>query len=128
MIFNIGFDGTCVSNNFPEVGHDIGAQEVLKKLVKNGHQLILFTVRANNSEGNYLDDAVQWFKDNNIPLYGINKNPKQQTWSTSPKPFANYMIDDTALGCPLILDRTKSQVPFVNWKLIDKFLKSKGII
>ena len=39
----IDFDGTCVTHEFPLVGKDIGAIPVLKKLVENGHNLILFT-------------------------------------------------------------------------------------
>lgn len=42
----IDFDGTCVMHEFPEVGQDIGAVPVLKKLVEAGHNLILFTMRS----------------------------------------------------------------------------------
>ena len=33
MIIAVDFDGTCVSNEFPRVGKDIGAVPVLKKLI-----------------------------------------------------------------------------------------------
>lgn len=42
----IDFDGTCVTHEFPLVGKDIGAAQVLRDLVSNGHRLILFTMRA----------------------------------------------------------------------------------
>jgi hypothetical protein len=42
----IDFDGTCVTHEFPEVGKDIGAVPVLRKLVEQGHNLILFTMRS----------------------------------------------------------------------------------
>jgi hypothetical protein len=42
----IDFDGTCVAHEFPKVGKDIGAVPVLKALVENGHNLILFTMRS----------------------------------------------------------------------------------
>ena len=32
MTINLDFDGTCVTHAFPEVGKNIGAQRVLKKL------------------------------------------------------------------------------------------------
>lgn len=94
----IDFDGTCVTHEFPKVGKDIGAVPVLKKLVEAGHKLILFTMRSNRHvpnetgdptimdvTGMFLDDAVNWFKQNDIPLYGINENPTQKTWTNSPK-------------------------------------------
>ena len=49
MTFNIDFDGTCVTHAYPLVGKDIGAQAVLKRLVDAGHQLILFTMRGDDS-------------------------------------------------------------------------------
>ena len=46
MIIAIDFDGTCVTHEFPKVGKDINAVPVLKALVENGHQLVLFTMRS----------------------------------------------------------------------------------
>lgn len=137
----IDFDGTCVTHEFPKVGKDIGAVPVLKKLVAAGHNLILFTMRSDrlvkskindNPEikdvyGSFLLDAVHWFTKHNIPLYGVNENP-QQGWTTSPKAYAQLYIDDAALGCPLIVDRDKSERPFVNWQLIESWLIKSGII
>jgi len=37
MKIAVDFDGTCVSHAYPEVGIDIGAIPVLKRLVSNGH-------------------------------------------------------------------------------------------
>jgi hypothetical protein len=62
--------------------------------------------------GKELDDAVNWFKENNIPLYGIQKNPQQHKWTTSPKAFGKLYIDDAALGCPLIHGEFR---PYVDW-------------
>ena len=112
----IDFDGTVVTHDFPNVGTDIGAVPVLKELVANGHNLILFTMRSDIVEpyskspeivtesGNYLTDAVNWFKDNEIPLYGVQRNPTQDTWTSSPKAYGQIIIDDAALGCPLLQD------------------------
>lgn len=36
MFIAIDFDGTCVSNDFPKIGKDIGAVPVLKELVEKG--------------------------------------------------------------------------------------------
>jgi hypothetical protein len=114
MYIAVDFDGTCVTHDYPRVGKDIGAVPVLKKLTDSGHLLILNTMRS----GRELDDAVQWFIDNDIPLYGVNESPTQKSWTASPKVYANLYIDDAAHGCPLKMDRTVSNRPFVNWDYI----------
>lgn len=124
MIIAVDFDGTCVTHDYPNMGNDIGAIPILKKLVNNGHELILFTMRS----GNELTDAVNWFKTNNINLFGINENPGQFVWTNSPKPYAQLYIDDAALGCPLIFNNNISERPFVNWKLIEEYLIKNKII
>lgn len=138
MIIAIDFDGTCVTHDFPKVGKDIGAEKVLKELVAAGHQLILFTMRSDIEDptsedmhpvgGDYLTDAINWFKERNIPLYGIQTNPKQFTWTKSPKAYAHLYIDDAALGCPLIIDIKTSEKPFVDWTVVRQILVEIGAI
>jgi hypothetical protein len=135
-IFNIDFDFTCVIPDYKTGGIDIGAVPVLKRMVANGHKLILFTCRSNMpytvSDGyvdvNGLDDAINWFRKNDIPLYGIQINPEQYKITTSKKSLADYTIDDTALGTPLINDREKSNRPFVNWVIIEMMLENMNLI
>jgi hypothetical protein len=109
MIIAIDFDGTCVTHEYPEVGRDIGAAEVIREFVKRGDQIILFTMRS----GEHLMHAVDWFERNGIPLFGVNCNPQQASWTTSPKPYAHVYIDDAALGVPLM--RPQSGRPYVKW-------------
>lgn len=138
MEIAIDFDGTCVTHEFPNIGVDIGAVPVLKQLIASGHDLILYTMRSDRPERNatnrndiedvtgmFLTEAVRWFTDNEIPLYGIQQNPKQG-WTTSPKCYAHLYIDDAALGCPLIYD--KHNRPFVDWVQVEKILTASGII
>jgi len=138
MYIGIDFDGTCVTHDFPKVGKDIGAVPILKKLVENGHQLILFTMRSDKKEvltdhyeihskaQPYLTDAINWFKENGIELYGIQTNPTQHTWTESPKAYCHLYIDDAALGCPLTMDNNLSNRPFVDWiKVEDSLYKMK---
>lgn len=136
----IDFDGTCVSHEFPKIGKDIGAVPVLKELTEKGHKLILFTMRSDRKnkkkidgqevvvEENVLTEAVQWFADNNIPLYGIQKNPKQRFWTSSPKAYGHLYIDDANLGCPLITDDPETERPYVDWEKIREILIEKGIL
>ena len=120
MKIGIDFDGTCVTHEYPYIGEDIGAIPVLKTFVAKGHLLILNTMRS----GKELQEAVDWFKANDIPLYGINEDPDQKKWTQSPKVYANLSIDDAALGCPLIFNPEISDRPFVNWpEVLRLFLK-----
>lgn len=124
MFIAIDFDGTCVTNDYPNVGEDIGAVPVLLELVKIGHKLILLTNRSDAE----LKDAEVWFQAYGIPLFGVNKNPIQWKFSKSPKVFANLYIDDASLGCPLKEDGTLSKKPFVDWERIKELLEERGIV
>jgi hypothetical protein len=89
-IIAVDFDGTCVTHEYPKIGRFVGAQKVLKRLVDEGAKLILWTMRSNNKEdlfNNYLTDAVEWFNENQIPLFGVNENPEQKTWTPPPKAY-----------------------------------------
>lgn len=133
----IDFDGTCTTHEFPKIGEDIGAIPVLKELVANGHNLILFTMRSDqkiempdgsNQYTLYLAEAIEWFKRNEIPLYGIQANPTQKDWTSSPKAYGQIYIDDAALGCPLIHEPYSGRRPYVNWVAVRSQLIDKGII
>lgn len=130
MIIAVDFDGTLVTHDYPEVGHDIGAAPVLKTLVKLGHKLILYTMRS----GDQLSDAIQWCKDRDIELWAVNENPEQKDWTLSPKIYANLYIDDAALGVPLIKRIAKDNFwvehhrMFVDWDAVKKYFVDKGMI
>jgi len=129
MIIAVDFDGTCVTHDYPLIGANIGAEKVLKKLTEKGHKIILWTMRS----GETLDDAVKWFKDHDIELWGINKNP-EQTWSSSPKAYAQLYIDDASICMPLsrvylsgnhVLEHKRH---FVDWRSIEFHLKQMNIL
>jgi len=133
----VDFDGTCVTHAFPNIGRDIGAVPVLKDLVNAGHKLILFSMRSDVENvpspeidgmftGTYLTDAVQWFKDNDIPLYGINVNPTQHVWTKSPKAYGQLIIDDISLGTPLIWP--EGERPYVDWDKVRIYLEDLNIL
>ena len=120
VVICVDFDGTCVTNEYPEIGKDVpNCIEVLKKLNEKKVNIILLTQR----DGKKLTDAVEWFKKNDIKLYGINDNPSQSSWSKSRKVYADLYIDDRNLGCPITLHRSLSDKVFVDWKKVEKILK-----
>ena len=112
MTIAIDFDGTIVTHNYPYIGEDIGAIPVIKSLQENC-KIILLTMRF----GRQLTDAVKFCREQGIHLYGINENPSQSSWNKSRKVYANYYIDDLALGTPLIFDHKISNKPFVDFTI-----------
>lgn len=126
MIISLDFDGTCIIHSYPMIGNSIGAQPVLEELIAAGHKLILNTMRS--SKDNTLADAIDWFKIYNIELWGIQKNPEQELWTDSPKVYADYYIDDSAIGIPLTFDGRISSRPFVDWVAVRELLVREGLL
>lgn len=154
MIILIDFDGTCIPQ-LPGIGwfdEEIGASKVLKKLIKRGHQLVLWTARNNSSDNifNYkngklrtpdsLDEALGWFQKHGIKLFGINTYPEtEKICGKGGKIIGDLLIDDKALGIPLKTrvityhnyTTGKSeyiQSTYVDWKKTEWLLKEKGIL
>jgi hypothetical protein len=133
IVVCVDFDGTCVTHDYPNVGRNIGAAPILRRLVTEGHQLVLFTMRSDMGveKGLFksgLSDAIDWFKDNNIPLYGVQRNPTQDSWTVSPKAYGQLYIDDAALGAPLKYDNNISDRPFIDWEIVENLLLRMGVL
>ena len=117
LIIAVDFDGTVVTHEYPKVGRFIGAESVLSDLVTQGAKLILWTMRS----GEQLEDAVRWFEERKIPLYGVNKNPTQHTWTSSNKCYAHLFIDDASLGIPLC-EGLRGERPYVDWDKVRELI------
>ena len=71
MIIAVDFDGTIVEHKYPAIGKEIPLATVtLRQLIKDGHKLILWTVRENE----LLDDAVKWCEERGIHFYAVNQD------------------------------------------------------
>jgi len=122
MIIAIDFDGTCVDHRYPLVGPDLPhAEQVIQKISRD-HKIILWTMRS----GKELQDAVQWFVERSIPLFGINRNPEQDSWTSSPKAYAQVYIGDDALGAPIIHYDWMVR-PGIDWMAVENILYNEGI-
>ena len=123
----LDFDGTVVKHAYPAVGEDIGAVPVLKRLVANGCNLLLSTMRSHDSAGvDTLQPALDWFEARGLPLYGVNENPTQKEWTSSPKVYGNLYIDDGALGAPLKVDA--KGYAYMDWDKVAKHLYYMGLL
>ena len=118
VTIGIDFDGTVVHWDYPYVGKTNGrCVEILKRWCNEYNVgLILDTMR----HGKELEDAINWFTDNDIPLFGVGKHPTQETWTTSNKCHCSIHIDDRNLGCPLKNDET---IPYVDWDKVEELME-----
>ncbi len=105
----IEFDGACVTNDYPDIGRDIGADVWLRPAVTLGAKLILYS----NRDDIEMEDALRWFEGHCIEIWAVNENPAQAAWTDSRKPFYNTLIDPAALGTPLLKNPRKK--PYVDW-------------
>lgn len=121
IVIALDFDGTVVPHRYPRIeGALFGCVSTLKKwqeLYNVGY--ILSTMRS----GKELEDAVKWFELQEIPLYGIQKHPTQESWTDSPKCYCDFMIDDRNVGQPLMLD--EKGIPCVDWVKTAEILEPK---
>lgn len=116
MIIAVDFDGTLVRQDFPNISDEApGAFRVLRKLQADGHKLILHTMRSDCPQRKYLQEAVNYCRERGIEFWGVNRNPEQHTWTSSPKVYAQVYIDDLALGVPI-----KDGV--VDWEQVEDLL------
>lgn len=101
MILAIDFDGTIVSDAFPEIGEPLFfAIESLRKLKENGNQLILWTCREDSAERKYLTEAVEFCREQGITFDAVNSNVNDSPFNhlgAGRKVFADFYIDDKAL-------------------------------
>ena len=100
MVIAVDFDGTIVSNRYPDIGEERPfATDTLKMLIKERHQLILWSCR----EGKLLDDAVNWCKERGVEFYAVNKDYPEEHGRESNAYFtrklkADLFIDDRSIG------------------------------
>ncbi len=98
MLIAVDFDGTIVEHKYPAIGREIPfATETLKHLIRDGHRLILWTIR----HGRTLQEAVDWCKERGVEFYAINSDYAEQDVANeerSPKVKCDMYIDDRNVG------------------------------
>ena len=96
MIIAVDFDGTIVEHEYPKLGAPIPfAIDTLLKLQKDGHVLILWTVR----DGALLQEAIDYCAKKGLTFFAANKNyPEEDPTRASRKLTAELFIDDRNVG------------------------------
>ena len=99
MTIAVDFDGTIVEHQYPDIGRERPfATETLRMLIKERHQLILWSVR----EGDLLQEAVDWCRERGVEFYAVNKDyPEEERENNnhfSRKLKVDMWIDDRNVG------------------------------
>lgn len=136
MIVYLDFDGTCVEHEYPKIGRcNFGCVEIIDKLQKAGHEVILNTMRSNFNDGS-LEAALEWFENswmgsrkNDIDLKPIKATEKKfhpfWNWDIFTKEKIIF-IDNFANGIPL-KKACMSDSYMVDWDKLDEIFIEKGI-
>ena len=98
MVIAVDFDGTIVEHEYPNIGKPIPfAIETLIQMQRDGHRLIMWTVR----HGDLLQEAVDYCAEQGLYFFAENENYRgeiieKQDYSRKLK--ADLFIDDRNLG------------------------------
>jgi hypothetical protein len=141
MIVYLDFDGTVVEYDFPRVGRcNFGCIEVIDKIQKAGHTVVLNTARCEGEDPKYMQQAIDWFqyawmlvKDREdigvdadfelLPIEATKTKIQPCKWDLSNIYEQGYlMIDDNAYGMPLKPSCMVSR-PMVDWDEVDRQLE-----
>lgn len=111
-VIAIDFDGTIVEDKFPEVGKTKPrALLVIKKLIREGHKIVIWTCRDYGIINDYLKKN---FKGMEQMFIYINENP--------PELRAKFGNDPRKLGADLFIDDKALFTKEVDWVKIEKEL------
>lgn len=98
MKIAVDFDGTIVEHRYPQIGKEMPfAVDTLKMLQRDGHWLILWSVR----EGKLLEEAIEWCKARGLEFYAVNSDYPEDDCpkgNHARKLNAELFIDDRNLG------------------------------
>jgi len=130
MFVCVDFDGTLVDHRFPEIGPAVPlAFEFLHFFQEAKLRVILWTMRSNDPEiGRWaLKEAVDYVeREHNIKFYGVNENSSQAKWTSSPKAYGHFYIDDAAVGCPLIQPEGFRR-KCVDWSVVGPYVLRRSV-
>ena len=134
-VIGIDFDNTISTHNYPFTGDLIPyAKEVISLLHKNGHTIVLWTVRGNDKINELgmrdpkgtmsaLENAKEFCERNGVIIDYYNISPIHP--SSSPKQWTHYLIDDTALGCPMTFYHGHR---VVDWRKIAELMVENNLL
>ena len=136
MKIYLDFDGTVVEHEYPKIGRcNFGCIQIIDKLQKTGHEIILNTMRSDFNNGT-LEEALEWFnnawmwmRDKDFSLKPITSTVKKihpiWDWGYFEQEGLIF-IDDQAVGIPLKPTCMNNGL-MVDWGKLDIVFKEKKI-
>ena len=127
----LDFDGTVGEHYYPFIGaYNPGCKEVISKLQKAGHEVILNSYRV-EIEDESLKQALLYLYTLDLPIAFTQKTKAKM----HPSPWnleeaiktGKLFIDDISTGIPLI-DAPISGGKMVDWKKIERELETYKLI
>ncbi len=122
-VIAIDFDGTVVTHEYPNIGEDAGATEVLKELVRNRNKLILYTMRS----GKLLDAAKSWFAERKFRCSPSMRTPSRAD-GPSRRRSMPISISTTATWAVRSRSSTAVRAPVADWVKIREQLVRDGYL
>ena len=103
IVIALDVDSIIVTHAYPAMGDDLGAIPWLVKALQ-AHPTILIML-CTMRDGDNLLLAKTWLEERGVPVWAMIRHPNQAHWTSSPKPYAHYYVDDRGIGVPLRPDR-----------------------
>ena len=104
LVIAVDFDGTIVEESYPEIGKmRKGAAEYIRRLVNEGHIIIINTCRSDSHSMN----AKIWCMRNHVVYHYFNEN--------HPDIIEQYNSDSRKISADIYID-DKNLVKLPNWK------------
>ena len=137
MLIYLDFDGTVVEHQYPIIGEpNPNCFEVLDKVIKAGHKIILNTMRVEFQDGT-LEEAISYIQKGlfkidpkHTPNFKLEHtlekiHPPEWNWDRHLKEECIY-IDDICKGTPM-RDNIIKFGQMVDWSALDPQFKEFGI-
>ena len=115
LVIAIDFDGTIVTNKYPDIGYlKRNAKDVINKLYNQGHDIIINSCRQGKEER----EMVEFLLDNEIMFDKINENLCYR--------IEEYDNDCRKIGADIYIDDKAYRCNFINWNEIYRFITRKA--
>ncbi|RYU92881.1 hypothetical protein [Emticicia agri] len=125
----LDFDGTIVEHAYPAIGAlNPNAIEVVEKLLKAGHRVVLNTTRIEFANGTF-EEALDFLKEQGIDLaeYTPQKLYPLPFNTESIALYQEVFIDDMATHMPLTFCN-QLQGTMVDWVTLERLFLERGWI
>jgi predicted phosphatase len=97
LTLGIDFDGTIVTEAFPNIGElKQKTVQLMKDACEKGHLVIVWTARSGDAER----EAYKFLVENEVPFHYMNENPEDPyaiNGAQGRKIFCDYYLDDRAI-------------------------------